>query len=533
MARVTSFVVCAALLVLVGPARAGSSVDDLKKEVEKLRREIAQKQESRTPISGKVDELVGSKYGPGSAVVTKSGKLQIGGLLQVWFQSVQNDRNGIINGFGPADNLAFAENFSPSNNDTFRVRRTELRFTMDIHENILAHVMMDPTRESNVTFYPLPTYPNHNERLINNFFIDTGSGIQAGNTILPSLLQDAYINYHGVVPHHDFTIGQFKPPSGEEAWRNSGQLEFVERAMVTNINNVRDIGVMLHGTWVDNRVQYWVGGFNGPAGTVLGNPELLEGGNRADDNSSKDIAWRVAVKPVWTTEEWYGRLELGYARTDGYRGEDGDQFDDTVQNNSINEKETPINRQAAWAWYRPNGPVKGAWFRGEWGSGRDRYSPTGSFGGVPTVMLGTGSGLTDNPMFAGAPLQLAPTPVSAWGLYAGTGYKVSDGIFAEKLRGGNSFEKFLYDLEFAFRYEQYQNIATESVNNPDRQTDLFITKAYTAGINYYVNLHGGKIRAHDVKIQANYIIVDDPHNSDRGLREVKNNVFVLAFQVMF
>ena len=72
MVRATSVVICVALFALVGFARASSSVDDLKKEVEKLRRDIAQKQESKTAIGGKVDELVGSKYGPGSAVTTKS-----------------------------------------------------------------------------------------------------------------------------------------------------------------------------------------------------------------------------------------------------------------------------------------------------------------------------------------------------------------------------------------------------------------------------------------------------------------------------
>jgi len=534
MVRATSILVCVALFALAGLARASSSVDDLKKEVEKLRKDIAQKQEAKTAIGGKVDELVGSKYGPGSAVTTRSGKLQIGGLLQVWYQSPQKDHLGIINN---AD-TGVSESFSPSRNDTFRVRRTELRFTMDIHENVLAYVMMDPARESNISFYPLPTYPNHNATLINPFFLETGQAPSpvGGSSIVPSLLQDAYINYHGVVPHHDFYIGQFKPPSGEEAWRNSGQLEFVERAMVTNINNVRDIGVMMHGTWVDNRVQYWVGGFNGPAGTVLGNPELLEGGNRADDNGSKDIAWRVAVRPVWNAEEWYGRLELGYARTDGYRGKSGNQFNFDVVTNSINEVSTAINRQAAWAWYRPNGPVKGTWFRGEWGSGRDRFSPTGSFGALPTILMESGSGSNINYVFSDGtaiPIQLAPTPVTVSGFYVGTGYKISDSVFAEGLRGGDSFQKFLYDLEFAFRYEQYQNIATESLNNADRQTDLFSTKAFTAGINYYVNLHGGKIRAHDVKLQANYIIVDDPGNKARGLREVKNNVFVVAFQVMF
>ena len=122
-----------------------------------------------------------------------------------------------------------------------------------------------------------------------------------------------------------------------------------------------------------------------------------------------------------------------------------------------------------------------------------------------------------------------PTPVTVSGWYFGTGYKMSDTIWAEHLKCGNGFERVLHDMEFAFRYESYENIAAEDLTQPDRHTDQFKTQAYTAGINYY-------IKGHDAKIQANYIWVDEPDddsNQARGLREVRNNVFVVNFQVMF
>jgi hypothetical protein len=521
--RFTSVAVCVALFALAGVARASSSADDLKKEVEKLRKEIAQKQESRAAINGRVDALVGGKYGPNTAVTTKSGKLQIGGLLQVWYQSPQKDKRGLFvpgpgNGLGndPTDFTTLEETNSPHNNDTFRVRRTELNFYAEIHENVSAFVLVDPARESNLYFVPVPTFQLHNERFHNP--VEAAS--LGGPKINPQLLQDAYINFHGVVPHHDFTVGQFIPPVGEEAWRSSGMLEFVERAMVTAENKVRDIGVMMHGTWVDNRVQYWVGAFNGPDATVVTDPEIYEGGNRSDDNSDKDIAWRVAVRPVWNKDAWYGRLELGYARTDGYRGKN-DTVDRTAPTNDLNSVRTAINRQVAWGWYRPGDKVKGMWLRGEWGSSHDRYSLFRQ----PTASLGSG-GFTDDPYFAGLPEQLNPTPVVVTGWYLGTGYKLSDSIFAEDLKGGDSFQKFLYDLEFAFRAEAFHNVAIEDPAAPDRHTELFNTYAYTAGVNYF-------IKGHDVKLQANYIFVRNPHDANLGLHNMRNNVFVVAFQVMF
>ena len=526
MARL-SIVLCFSVLMFLGTSYAASDVNDLKNQVEQLRKEISKNEDGKSFGSGVTDGLR-DRYGPNAPVTTKNGKLQIGGLVQVWYQSIQNDNSGIVRP-AAANGLAGTngeESNETSDNDTFRIRRTELRFSLDIHENITAYMMIDPSREHNVTFTPIPTFPTHNEIFnTTNVTAPGAQTIHVGSGNVPSLLQDAYINFHGVVPHHDFTIGQFKPPAGEEAWRNSGQLEFVERAMVTGINNVRDIGAMVHGTWVDGRVQYWLGAFNGPDGTVLADPEIAEGGNRSDDNDDKDIAWRVATRPVWNPECWYGRLELGYARTDGFRGEAGNTFDVASSINGSNQTRTAINRQSAWAWYRPGGPVKGWWLRGEWGSGHDRYSGHGQ--STRLLALG-GSGFVFGD---GSAFQANPTPVTVSGWYFGTGYKMSDTIFSEGLSKGGSLGRFLNDLEFAFRYEVYENIAAEDLVQPDRHTDLFKTQAYTFGVNYYIN----GIKNHNAKIQANYIVVDEPSdgNPDRGLREVRNNVFVVNFQLMF
>ncbi|HYG75635.1 MAG TPA: porin [Planctomycetota bacterium] len=491
-------------------SRAASTVDDLKREVEKLRKEINQRQDSKASPISRVDAVTGGKYGPGSAVETRSGKLQMSGLLQVWYQSVQNDNIGNVEAGVGANALDFSESNEIQDNDTFRIRRSELKFAIDIHENISAVVMIDPTREHNIGFYPLPTQSRHDAVFGNASFIQTGSGRQGGNTIIPSLLQDAYINYHGVIPHHDFTIGQFIPPAGEEAWRGNGYLDFVERSLATGINKVRDIGVMVHGTWLENRVQYWVGAFNG-AQSMLVDPEIDESGNRSDENDEKDFAWRIAVRPVWSTECWYGRLELGVHRTDGIRGEAGSNTDSSRTINGLNREQTSAHRQGAWAWYRPNGPVRGMWARGEVTQVHDRNLSTGILG-----LGGSDFGLQ----------QANPGAIDVFGFYAAVGYKLSESRWADCLKDGGALKNALYNMEFAFRYEKYENVFAEDLVNPDRNTDVFGTRVMTAGLNYY-------IKGYDAKIQANYLFVRDPDSPKRGLRDVNNDVFVVNFQVMF
>jgi len=304
-------------------------VDALKKEVERIREEIKHQDDPALAPVSKLDTNMLDKYGPNDSVKTRVGALGITGLVQIWYQTIQNDSRGIVvptasnnlGGLGlPGGNVTgpVPEPNGVLDNDTFRVRRTELRFAMDLTDNISAFVMIDPSREANTTFTPVAANPNHNA-VFNNPHLSDGSGRQLGNGINPQILQDAFISFHDLIPHHDFQIGQFKPPSGEEAWRASGLLDFVDRSMVTAINNVRDIGVMAHGTWFyskkgdssTGRLQYWVGAFNGPNGTVLTDPEIIEGGNRSDDNYAKDFCWRIAGQPIWDAEKWTGRLEIG------------------------------------------------------------------------------------------------------------------------------------------------------------------------------------------------------------------------------
>jgi len=528
-------VVIISIVTLAASVYSGSSVDDLRAEVNRLRKDITAKEEanaSQNAIGG-VDKSLRGKYGPRQAVGIKSTegiKLEIQGLLQVWFQSVQNDNIGITTqplNFptnDPSPNVLQEQN-ELLDNDTFRIRRAELRFSMEISENISAFIMIDPSREHNPSFYPLPTLPRHNVPS-SSPSAALREGVIEGRALKPRLLQDAYISFDGLVPHHSFAIGQFKPPSGEEASRNSGQLDFVERSMVTGINNVRDIGAMVTGFWLNDRIRYSFGLFNGPSGTILSDPEIVEAGNRSDDNDEKDFAFRLAVRPVWSTEKWYGRLELGYHRTEGVHGEAGRNFDPDFVLNAVNETRTAINRQGAWAFYRPGGPAKGMWLRGEWGAGRDRFGADDSF----TALFGIGSvdlGVTGARGSSGF-TQANPAAVNVSGWYFGTGYRLADSIFGKKLKEGGQVGRVLNNLEFAFRYEAFENVNAEDLLQSDRHTDQFKTQVYTAGINYY-------IKGRETKLQINYLFVDDPSSGNplRGFREVRNDVLVVNFQLGF
>jgi hypothetical protein len=481
-------------------------VDDLKKEnvdIKKANDELATK---IAPAKSKIDKVIDNKYGPNAGVSTKDGKLTISGLLQVWYTSFQKDQKGLFqdnNVNGIQDSNVGADQ------DSFRIRRTELKFNMDIHENVTGVVMIDPAREAQ----SFPFIPDNqaNSGIFKRLTNANLANLQSGAGSAPRLLQDAYINLHGVLPHHDFQVGQFKPWFGEEGIRSSAQLDFAERSMVGFLGDQRDAGASLHGTWWTDRFQYWLGFFNG-AGNYHQSAGQFQ--NRSDDNSDKDFNFRALVRPIWydikdDCHPW-GRLEIGGS---GEMGEHGQPANvEPVDNplNGLNRRRVWASRYDAWGYYAPGGPVRGWWVRGEWEWQNDRNAPQ-----QVIDLLGQGNG-------GDGTTQTNGKPFSTQGWYVSTGYKLSDSCWCD------STAHWSKGLEFLFRYEVYQNVTVADLVNPSH-TDAFRTAVFTGGINYY-------IKGHDAKIQLNYNVLHQPvdyNNANRVFHNVRDNNLVLNFQVAY
>jgi hypothetical protein len=508
---VGALVMC--LLVAAGPVCATddnvrAELEKVKKELEDIRKERAKDQEdmrkeraANKPVgTGVVDKMIGNRYGPDATVTTKTGKLTIGGLLQVWYYSIQNDNLGFFGGAA----RPIGDTNEGKDNDSFAIRRAELKFTMDISENVTAVVLIDPAAG-------FANRPSFNTNLGTSLGSATASVSDSAPEVGTTRLQDAFINYHGVIPHHDFQIGQFIPFIGNEGIVGSGALDFAERSMIGQLGNAYDVGLSAHGTWWDDRFQYWLGVYNTPTSFLA---PLWQ--NRADNNDEKSLAVRMLVRPVWKNETW-GSLELGASGQWNKLGEAGGDDLAVAQVDGLNVPNADESRYYFWAEYKPGGPVKGWWMKGEYAKIRG-VQQSGEW--TLTDLNGT-----DYWVMGTTASQTNPRAFDTDGWYVSTGYKLEDSIFKDDLP--NWFKPF----EFCFRYETYGNIQVADLARPDLRHDVWKSSIYTAGINYY-------IKGHNAKIQVNYSWANEPAEDHDGslpnprlIRDVRNDNLVVNFQV--
>lgn len=204
--------------------------------------------------------LLFSLFSPSAAkadgVSVGSGTLKMNGLLQIWF----------------------VHDPAASSQNTFRLRRSEIKLSGKIIPKIEWGVMVDPAKELKV----------------NGAAVDPTSKI----------LQDLYFQL-GFIPRHQISLGQFKIPVSEEGRRSSSLLDTIERSVMSrSFGDKRDIGIQIAGQF--SRWEYRVGLFNG------------EGSNQTDKNDQKDYTGLLIFKPIQG-------LEVGGV---GYRGSAGSSASD-------------------------------------------------------------------------------------------------------------------------------------------------------------------------------------------------------------
>ncbi len=540
--------VCAGMLCAATVQRAVMCADEtpeqakekeaIKAEIELLIQDLEKARDAKKTVS-KVDKALDKKAEkkPDLSAKTHDGKLEIGGLVQVWYMQFQRDSRGLFDD----PNAGVFDTNDANDNSTFEVRRAQLSFTIKPNAYVTAYVMVDPAAEQNT--FPLVTdnqavggsifKQNNNvakEVDFNSVGGSAGLGnfqtvqnLQVGFGVPNRMLQDAFINFHTdpACPgdfdiHHDFQVGEFIPPVGEEGLRSNAQLDFVERSFVGILENRRDLGAQVHGTWWDDRFQYWTGLFDGGEDYHMSNGQEnnLGGANRSDNNDSKDVALRMLVRPLCS--DCYGNLELGYSNEFGHHGETSVNDPENAPINGLERRRTWAMRQAAWGYYSAPGILKGLWTRGEWGWFKDRNSPG-------TIVDFTGNGTTrfaNVGDFSGL-AQGDGRAFSVQGWYAAAGYRLGQSCIC--------MPKHLKDVEFAFRYQSFQNVLTADLIDPTK-VDVFSTRVYTGGVNYY-------IKETNAKIQLNYNAVVNPEDhaggGQRDFHNVRNNSFVIAFQVAF
>jgi hypothetical protein len=527
--RVTLAGLLAALLLTatgIASAATSTELDALKRDVEDLRRRVMAQQAPAARSS--VDTVLENKYGPNAPVTTRTGKLQIGGLVQVWYYHINQDNRGLFD--SPGSGGAIVDSNAASDNDSFRIRRAELSFKMDVHENITSFVMIDPAREA-ASFPSLPIGLKTINNVSPQFDGVNGPGlgntstignVQTGGGRTPYLLQDALINYHGVIPHHDLTVGQYLPTFNEESFSPDSMQDFAERSFIGGMQNDvlgRDLGATIHGSWWGNgaggpycgggdqgRAQYWLSIFDSAA-NYLGTGG--QDANRSNSNSQFDFLGTALVRPLWCekSDEWQGKLELGGSAGFGKHGKDGGILPDEAPTSGLNRERTFAVRYDGWFKYMPGGPVRGMWLKGELDYLRDRNAPDSV-----VDMNGAGTGNFANAQEQGHVLGLS-------GAWVAVGYKLSDSIYSD------CNQSWLRSMEFAFRFEDSQNVEIAAANPV--QTNAYYTEVFSPEINYY-------IKGHNAKIQAMYNQVVNPEGPAYAhFHNVSASNFILNFQVMW
>ena len=257
-----------------------------------------------------------------------------------------------------------------------------------------------------------------------------------------SILRDGYVNAK-VSDALEFRFGQFKAPFSQERLQSSQRVNFVDRSSLTELSPGRSPGIMVHGSFLDDAVEYAVSASNG-----LG---VLNSNARA----TPEVTGRLRFKPFGSSE-LFENFAFGGAFGQGRRAV-GSSFRGRTASRSVTFfNRVPVNGKITRAnvefdWLHPKFAI-----RGEFDQTNQRRDGMGTGGGNLPAVVSKGFMFNTAYVFGG--------------VTRSNGAIVPDTTFLQD--GGTGA------LQLVFRYE---NLQIDDRVSPNRG------EAYTTGFNWWLS----------------------------------------------
>ncbi|HLV01159.1 MAG TPA: porin [Acidobacteriota bacterium] len=266
------FVTFVMLTMFIVPLHSEDNLGSLEEQIGELQEQIRQLEEQRRLLDQQAKHWKDQPEpggGAAAAVEKKSSLLDVTDR-GISVESAQDDFRLRFRGYFQIDNRTYLE-AAPSAVDTFLLRRIR------------------PVVE-------LTVFKNFDFRIMPDF---------AGSS---TNLQDAYFNWT-LAPEFQIRAGKMKSPIGLERLQSATALPFTERGFPTAMVPNRDIGFMLRGLVLQERLEYGVGLFDGGKdGSSVD----------SDTNDGKDLVLRLFAQPfARATDHPLAGLGVGIAGTYG------------------------------------------------------------------------------------------------------------------------------------------------------------------------------------------------------------------------
>ena len=225
---------------------------------------------------------------PTKFAIGKEGWLQVGGLIQSWYDVQWNSGRGMRN-----------------TKSTFRMRRAEIKVSGDIIKDRASfQLVIDPaaTLKFSTKDTSIPSATGAPQTLT--------TYNPPGNT---SILKTAYVTVKSSLV--EASLGQFRHPFGLENQQSSSELLFAERSFVSRyFGDLYDMGVRLEKKF--DLFKYQVLLLNG------------SGQNQIDTNKQKDLVARLDITPIdgvsFSTAGW---TSIGQRSSAQYGGQTKDRVE--------------------------------------------------------------------------------------------------------------------------------------------------------------------------------------------------------------